>query len=127
MQALKRAVAEEVRVHRPAAPASRGEAQRRAGVQARRWTRWERISTLACIALSAGVVWFVASTGATIHQMSNQIDRLQSQIQRATAENASLAAQVDTLSKPDRILSTAEKAGARYANPVEIVPGTAGH
>ncbi|WP_029420621.1 septum formation initiator family protein [Alicyclobacillus macrosporangiidus] len=127
MQAFNRAVAEDVRVHRPSAPASRREAQRGAAVQTRRWTRWERISTLACIALSAGVVWFVASTGAAIQQMSNQIDRLQTQIQRASAENATLAAQVDTLSKPDRILSKAEKLGARYASPVQIVPGTAGH
>ncbi|MCL6515371.1 cell division protein FtsL [Alicyclobacillus sp.] len=128
MQAVKWTAAEDARARRHQAPSPRQRAEEWQRAAARPWTHWDKISTLGCIALSAAVIWWVASQGAAVRQMSNRIDRLQTQIQRATAENASLSAQVDELSKPDRILGIAiNQLHMRHASPVQIVSGAGTH
>ena len=90
------------------------------------WSIRDRVSVFTAIAISAASFWMLAMGGAQIDRMNYNIDTLQSQVQKASAENASLTAQVDELSQPARILNIAlNKLHMQYKNPVSLV-GTSG-
>ncbi|MCL6637742.1 MAG: cell division protein FtsL [Alicyclobacillus sp.] len=107
----------------PAEPSRKPVAQPRP--QAFSW--WDWISTCGCLLVSLLVLWHVASTSAQIATLNTQVDQLQQQIRQVSADNASLTAQVDTLSKPSRILQIAvNKLHMKYTAPLEIATGSAG-
>ena len=82
---------------------------------------FNRVSMVACLAIAIGAIWFVCVQGAQIYNMSYGNVKLQSQMQKLAANNASLTAQVDELERPSRILDIAmNKYHMQYANPVRI-------
>jgi cell division protein FtsL len=82
---------------------------------------WQRASIVGCILTCSAVFWMIANNGAKIDSMNYSIDKMQSQIQKASAENASLTSQVDNLQRPERILGIATgPLHMQYASPVHI-------
>ncbi len=87
----------------------------------RKSERRNRLSIILCVALAVSALWFVSAKGAEIYSLSYANVKLQTQIQKMTASNASLTAQVDELERPSRILNIAlGKLHMQYANPVRI-------
>ncbi len=80
-----------------------------------------RLSMVGCILVAFGALWFVCTKGAEVYSVSYENVKLQTQIQRLAANNASLTAQVDELERPARILTIAlNKLHMQYAEPVRI-------
>ena len=83
--------------------------------------RLNRLSMVLCVAIALGALWVVCAKGALIYSLSYGNVRLQTQIQKVAADNATLTAQVDELERPSRILDIAlGKLHMSYANPVRI-------
>lgn len=83
--------------------------------------RLNKVSMVLCVAIALSALWFVCAKGALIYSMSYGNVKLQTQIQKMAADNASLTAQVDELERPSRILNIAlGKLHMQYANPVRI-------
>lgn len=82
---------------------------------------WQRASAISCILACTAVFWSIANTGAKIDNMNYSINKIQTQIQTASAENASLTVQVDKLQQPERILGIAiGQLHMHIATPVHI-------
>lgn len=91
------------------------------GVEVRPSERFNKLSMVLCVAVALGALWFVCAKGALIYSLSYGNVRLQTQIQKMAADNATLTAQVDELERPSRILDIAlNKLHMYYANPVRI-------
>lgn len=82
---------------------------------------WDRVSLFGTIVLCTTALWVLAATSGHIAQLGNNIVETQSQIQRVEAENASLTAKLDALTRPSRVLGIAiNQLHMKYANPVRI-------
>ncbi|MDP9728385.1 septum formation initiator family protein [Alicyclobacillus tolerans] len=74
-----------------------------------------------CAAVAVGAMWFLANRGAAAYSQTYSNVQLQTEISQMAAENASLNAEVDSLERPSRILSTAlNKLHMVHANPIQI-------
>jgi cell division protein FtsL len=83
--------------------------------------RFNKLSMVLCVAVALGAMWVVCTKGALIYSLSYGNVKLQTQIQKMAADNATLTAQVDELERPSRILNVAlGKLHMHYANPVRI-------
>jgi len=83
------------------------------------WTDKFAIAASIAFCMSAG--WYVAGAGAKIDLLNASIDRIQTQIQRTAADNASLSTQVDELKSPSRILGIVMgRFKGQFAHPVQI-------
>ena len=97
------------------------------GLEVRKHGRFNRVSMILCIAVALGALWSVCARGAMIYSTSYGNVKLQTQIQKMSADNAARTAQVDELERPSRILNIAlGKLHMQYANPVRIDGFTSG-
>ena len=79
-----------------------------------------KVSFILSAVIAFSVAWMVARTNAQIYGLNYHNVHLQMQIQKLSAQNASLTSEVDTLSAPSRILSKAMQDHMQYANPIQI-------
>lgn len=124
------AVREQVRMPIDGARSQRIEELSRQGRSVKRQPRlklFNRISFGVCCVVSFAAVWMVAAEGANIDKLSYQNAGIKTQIQKQTAVNASLTADVAKAKNPSQILSEAMKDGAKPSSPITLpTPGTTG-
>ena len=83
-------------------------------------TRFDYISLFGSIVVCAVAGWMLASMSARAASVNAQIVQLKSQIQRASAVNASYSASLDKLTQPARILAVAQSLGMKQGQPITI-------
>lgn len=84
-------------------------------------SRWNRLSMVGCIVVAFASIWMLAAEGANIDKLNYANVDLQTKIAQASAENASLTAQIDQMEQPSVILNKAlNQLHMQYANPITI-------